>query len=78
MVQVTFEQGVGTCYLLVSTAGAPRIERVGSCALPMQLAPLTNDAAELATTTLMPEGRFDRTSFARSRIASADADPVGA
>ncbi|MBK9547549.1 MAG: hypothetical protein IPO52_00210 [Gemmatimonadetes bacterium] len=67
MVQVTIEQGVGTCYLLVSTAGAPRIERVGSCVHPMQLAPLTNDAAELATTTLMPEGRFDRTSFARSR-----------
>lgn len=67
MVEVGIEQGVGTCYLLISTSGAPRIERVGSCSHPMQLAPLTNDAAELARATLLPEGRFDRTSFARSR-----------
>ena len=67
MVEVGIEQGVGTCYLLISTSGAPRIERVGPCSHPMQLAPLTNDAAELARATLLPEGRFDRTSFARSR-----------
>ncbi len=67
MVEVGIEQGVGTCYLLIGTSGALRIERVGSCSHPMQLAPLTNDAAELARATLLPEGRFDRTSFARSR-----------
>ena len=68
MVQVEVDRGVGTCYLVVSAPAEPRIERVGACGPTMQLSPLTNDAAVLAKLTMLPEGRFDRTSFARSRF----------
>lgn len=68
MVQVEVEQGIGTCYLVVSGATAPRIERVGPCGPTMQLSPLTNDITELATTAPVPEGRFDRTSFSHARL----------
>jgi|CXWL01.1.fsa_nt_gi hypothetical protein len=67
MVQVGIEQSVGTCYLVVSRAATPRVERVGPCGHPMQIAPITNQAAALEEALLLPEGRFDRTSFARSR-----------
>lgn len=67
MVQVEGERGAGSCYLVVSTASALRIERVGTCGPTLQLSPLTNDAAALAQTRQLPEGRFDRTTFARAR-----------
>jgi hypothetical protein len=66
MIQVDAAQGVGTCYLVASEAAGYRVEQVGICDHTMQLSPLTNDAAELAPMPL-PEGRFDRSSFARSR-----------
>jgi len=68
MVQVEVDRGIGTCYLVVSASTEPRIERVGPCGPTMQLSPLTNDAAVLAQQTMLPEGRFDRISFARSRF----------
>lgn len=69
MVQVGAEQGVGTCYLVVSGPAMPRVERVGPCGHPMQVAPLANDASARAEPALLPEGRFDRNSFGRSRYS---------